>query len=110
MSSQNFFTNVSFCYPFRDYQSRVLRQIEDLLDDQKLHIVAAPGSGKTVLGFEVIRRLNRKTLILVPTINLRNQWKERFFDLFLPHIYKKFFIKIQKNPLFQKTSQQQPKK
>ena len=84
MSSQNFFTNVSFCYPFRDYQSRVLRQIEDLLDDQKLHIVAAPGSGKTVLGLEVIRRLNRKTLILVPTINLRNQWKERFFDLFLP--------------------------
>lgn len=84
MTNENLFTNISFCYPFRDYQSRVLRQIEDLLNDQKLHIVAAPGSGKTVLGLEVIRRLNQKTLILVPTINLRNQWKERFFDLFLP--------------------------
>ncbi len=83
-SGQNLFENISFRYPFRDYQKRVLDQAEQLFNDQKLHIVAAPGAGKTVLGLEVIRRLNQKTLILVPTVNLRNQWKERFLELFLP--------------------------
>ncbi len=83
-SRQNLFGNISFRYPFRDYQKRVLDQAEQLFNDQKLHIVAAPGAGKTVLGLEVIRRLNQKTLILVPTVNLRNQWKARFLELFLP--------------------------
>lgn len=84
MSTEMLFENLAFCYPFRDYQSRVLSQIDYLFQDKKLHIVAAPGSGKTVLGLEVIRQLKQKTLILVPTINLRNQWKDRLFDLFIP--------------------------
>jgi len=84
MISENLFENISFRYPFRDYQRRVLEQASILLDDKKLHIVAAPGSGKTVLGLEVMRRLNHKTLVFVPTINLRTQWKDRFFDLFIP--------------------------
>ncbi len=83
VTDTNLFENVRFCYPFRDYQRRVLEQIDELLGDEKLHVVAAPGSGKTVLGLEVIRRINRKTLILVPTVNLRNQWKQRFLELFL---------------------------
>lgn len=81
---QNLYEEVSFRYPFRDYQRRVLERAEILLQDRKLHIVAAPGSGKTVLGLEMVRRLNQKALILVPAINLRSQWKERFLDLFLP--------------------------
>lgn len=81
---QNLYENISFRYPFRDYQKRVLEQAEFLLQDKKLHIVAAPGSGKTVLGLEMIRRLNQKALILVPTVNLRNQWKDRFLELFVP--------------------------
>jgi superfamily II DNA or RNA helicase len=49
-----------------------------------MHLVAAPGSGKTVLGLEVIRRINKPTLVLAPTITIRDQWVDRLVQLFLP--------------------------
>lgn len=76
-------TSLAFCHPWRPYQARVLEAIESHLDDQKLHIVAAPGAGKTSLGLEVVRRLGNNTLILSPTRIIRNQWLERLGD-FLP--------------------------
>jgi len=76
-------TLLSFRHPWRPYQSRVLEAINAHLDDQKLHIVAAPGAGKTSLGLEVVRRLGHNTLILSPTRIIRNQWLERLND-FLP--------------------------
>ena len=51
---------------WRDYQERVLSNSEKYLADGKLHIVAAPGSGKTTLGIELIRRLGEPCLILSP--------------------------------------------
>jgi DNA or RNA helicases of superfamily II len=77
------FENIGFIYPFRDYQTRVLDQMQHMMKDNKLHVAAAPGAGKTVLGLEVIRRLNKRALIFVPTINLRDQWKERFLGGFI---------------------------
>ncbi len=68
---------------FRSYQERILKKCENMLFDGKLHIVAAPGSGKTVLGLEIVRRLNRPTLILAPSITIREQWQERFFEYFV---------------------------
>lgn len=68
---------------WRDYQKRVLDELQDHLEDKKLHIVAAPGSGKTVLGLEVMRELGKPTLILSPTLTIRNQWIERLFEMFL---------------------------
>ncbi|MDE6075221.1 MAG: DEAD/DEAH box helicase family protein, partial [Clostridia bacterium] len=47
------------------------------------HIVAAPGSGKTVLGLELIVRLKEPCLILSPTTTIRNQWGDRFAEHFL---------------------------
>ena len=35
---------------WRDYQERVLLHAQQYLKDGKIHIVAAPGSGKTTLG------------------------------------------------------------
>jgi superfamily II DNA or RNA helicase len=58
--------------------------LEDYLDDNHLHIIAAPGSGKTVLGLEVLRRINKPALILSPTLAIRDQWVDRFITLFLP--------------------------
>ncbi|MCX2743246.1 DEAD/DEAH box helicase family protein [Mangrovivirga sp. M17] len=78
-----FHAGIKFKYPWRDYQRRVLEQLEDHLSDDHLHIVAPPGSGKTVLGLEVMLRLNRPTLILAPTIAIKNQWITRFCELFL---------------------------
>ncbi|MBN2228453.1 MAG: DEAD/DEAH box helicase family protein [Candidatus Thorarchaeota archaeon] len=75
---------VRFNSSWRPYQARVLRELEDYLDDNRLHVVAAPGSGKTVLGIEVVRRLNGPTLVLAPTLAIRDQWIHRFIELFLP--------------------------
>lgn len=69
---------------FRDYQQAVLDRSERCLKDGKMHIVAAPGSGKTILGLELIRRIGKPALILSPTVTIRQQWGERFAGSFLP--------------------------
>ena len=45
--------------------------------------MAPPGSGKTVLGLEVMLRINRPTIILAPTITIKQQWASRLVKLFL---------------------------
>lgn len=79
----NKFENVHFRGVFRDYQQRVLDHADTYLNDGKINIVAAPGSGKTVLGLELIRRLGEPCMILSPTTSIREQWGARFRDLFL---------------------------
>ncbi|MBE0537870.1 MAG: DEAD/DEAH box helicase family protein, partial [Phycisphaerae bacterium] len=81
---KSFPPNIQFSLPWRDYQARVLEELQAHLDDNHLHIVAAPGSGKTVLGLEVVRRLNRPALILAPSLAIRDQWVDRFVALFCP--------------------------
>ncbi|MDY3362733.1 DEAD/DEAH box helicase family protein [Riemerella anatipestifer] len=75
--------HIKFKYSWRKYQQRVLEQLDKHLEDKHLHIVAPPGSGKTVLGLEVAIRVNQPTLILAPTISIQNQWIHRFCELFL---------------------------
>lgn len=75
--------NISFKYDWRKYQKRVLDELKEHLEDDHLHIIAPPGSGKTVLGLEVALRINKPTLILAPTVAIRNQWIQRFCELFL---------------------------
>lgn len=77
------FTGMRFRWPWRNYQARVLEALEGHLADRRLHVVAAPGSGKTVLGLELFRRLASPTLVLSPTRTIRDQWVERLRD-FLP--------------------------
>lgn len=74
---------ITFKYRWRKYQQRVLDELQEHLTDRHLHVIAPPGSGKTVLGLEVAIRLNQPTLILAPTIAIRNQWIQRFCELFL---------------------------
>lgn len=54
------------------------------MDDKHLHVIASPGSGKTVLGLEVVCRLSKPALILAPTLTIRDQWVQRFCEHFLP--------------------------
>ena len=68
---------------WRSYQKRILDDLDFHLRDDKLHVVAAPGAGKTTLGIEVISRLNRPSLILCPTNTIKNQWKDRIRNSFL---------------------------
>ena len=77
------FKNAKFKWTFRDYQQRVLDNSKKYLKDKKINIVAAPGSGKTILGLELIVRLNSPCIILSPTITIRDQWADRFKEAFL---------------------------
>ncbi|MCL2378737.1 MAG: DEAD/DEAH box helicase family protein [Defluviitaleaceae bacterium] len=78
-----FLENYNFKYPWRKYQADVLAELETHMHDNKLNIVAAPGSGKTILGLEIVRRLNKNVLILSPTLTIKNQWIDRFMTLFV---------------------------
>ena len=68
---------------WRNYQARVLQNADHYMKDGKIHIVAAPGSGKTTLGIELIRRMNGNALILAPSITIREQWVARIEEAFL---------------------------
>ncbi len=78
------FSKVKFKWTFRDYQQAVLDNSRIHLKDKKIHIVAAPGSGKTILGLELVRRQNAPTLIMSPSVTIRQQWGERFIEAYLP--------------------------
>lgn len=68
---------------WRTYQKRILENTDKYLADGKIHIVAAPGSGKTTLGIELIRRIGEPCLILSPSITIRQQWIARMEEGFL---------------------------
>ena len=77
------FEDIHFQGQFRTYQQKILDGADEYLNDGRIHIVAAPGSGKTILGLELIRRLQAPCIILSPTTTIRNQWGERFKESFL---------------------------
>ncbi|MFF5384372.1 DEAD/DEAH box helicase family protein [Pedobacter suwonensis] len=74
---------IKFVSNWRKYQKRMLDHLDDYIANRHLHVIPPPGSGKKVLGLEVAIRLNKPTLIVAPTIAIRNQWIQRFCDLFL---------------------------
>ena len=79
----SFPSNIQFKYNWRKYQKIFLDNFATYLEDQHIHVIAPPGSGKTVLGLEAMLRLNQPTLIIAPTIAIKNQWLQRFTELFL---------------------------
>ena len=75
--------HLSFKGEWRQYQKRILEKSETIMADGHIHLVAAPGSGKTTLGIEFIRRNSNPALILVPTVTIRQQWVDRIREAFL---------------------------
>lgn len=73
---------LEFTGHWRPYQAAVLDKVQEYLDDSKLHLVAAPGSGKTVLGIELVSRLAKPTVIVVPRLNIQRQWVAAIETLF----------------------------
>ena len=69
--------DIKFKYPFRDYQKETLSMLKRYINDKKIHVVAPPGAGKTILALELLLKIGNKTLILVPTIAIKEQWIER---------------------------------
>lgn len=78
------FESVSYRGVFRDYQRNLLRKLEDRLDEHRLNIVTPPGSGKIVVGLEIVRRIGEPCLILSSTDVMRAHWTQQFVESFLP--------------------------
>jgi superfamily II DNA or RNA helicase len=75
-------SQIEFTGTWRDYQQRVLDEFDRHAADERIHVVAAPGSGKTILGLELMRRLGRPALVFAPTRIVRDQWPARLVPLF----------------------------
>ena len=75
--SKNLLKSLQFKFPWRNYQENFLANFTSHISDDHFHVIAPPGSGKTVLGLEIIKRLGKKTLVLAPTLTIRNQWEDR---------------------------------
>ena len=76
------FESLRFQLTWRNYQEKFLDHFNTHLNDNHLHVVAPPGSGKTILGLEMLRRVQKKTIVFAPTLTIRNQWKDRLFSFF----------------------------
>lgn len=76
------FRVVEFQFPWRSYQDKLLKNFDTHIADHHFHVIAPPGSGKTILGLEILRRLGKKTLVLAPTLTIRNQWQDRLQTFF----------------------------
>ena len=65
--------------PLRPYQALALDAFEAdrAAGRRSTHIVAPPGSGKTVVGLEIVRRLDRPALVLAPTATIQAQWADK---------------------------------
>ena len=68
---------------WRNYQKQVLDNFQEYQSDGHVHLVAAPGSGKTTIGIELIARFDKPALVLVPTVTIREQWVDRIRQAFL---------------------------
>lgn len=79
----NYSNILQFKGKWRNYQARVLANAQKYIADGRIHIVAAPGSGKTTLGIELIARMKEPALVLTPSITIRQQWAARIEEGFL---------------------------
>ena len=70
------FEELSFGGEWRRYQRAALAAFERDLKhgNTNTHIVAPPGSGKTLLGVELIRRVGKRALVLAPNQAIQQQW------------------------------------
>ncbi|MFD6700809.1 MULTISPECIES: DEAD/DEAH box helicase [unclassified Microbacterium] len=64
-----------FTGTLRTYQAQVLAKLPPGSGDQ-LHIVAPPGSGKTLLGLLLAAREGGRALVLAPSTTIREQWAQ----------------------------------
>ena len=74
--------NTTFKYDWRTYQKKILDNMDDYLHDNHLHISAPPGSGKTILGLEIMLRLGEPTLIVAPTLAIKTNGFRDFVSFF----------------------------
>lgn len=78
-------SELAFRFPLRKYQKEILDLVHKKIEngEQEIHIVAPPGSGKTIIGLQLISTFKCPSLILSPNTTIQSQWKQKV-DLFMP--------------------------
>ena len=73
------FTALKLRGELRPYQRLALDAFEAdrAAGHRSTHLVAPPGSGKTVVGLEIVRRLAQPALVLAPTGTIATQWSDK---------------------------------
>ncbi len=72
------FSDLHFRYSFWRYQEMILEVVaQKAATEDKFHIVAPPGSGKTIVGLELVRRFACPAVIFAPTTTIQTQWQEK---------------------------------
>jgi len=77
-----------FQYPFWRYQQMILEVVARQSGERiattrpgepqgRFHIVAPPGSGKTIVGLELVHRFGRPAIIFAPTTTIQVQWRDK---------------------------------
>ena len=64
----------------RDYQKQALDAW--ILNGQRGVIISPTGSGKTIIGMKAICLLNTPTIVIVPTLDLLDQWRTKLKEEF----------------------------
>lgn len=89
MNTTAFEPFLKFKFPFRTHQSMILERFNQELMKKKqgeplrFHVVAPPGSGKTIIGIELAIRLRRPALIVCPNTAIQGQWANKV-GMFMP--------------------------
>ncbi|MBZ0187192.1 MAG: DEAD/DEAH box helicase family protein, partial [Candidatus Obscuribacterales bacterium] len=83
-SDNSWFDQLNFQYPLRKYQSDIIELCNKKLanGEKELHIVAPPGSGKTIIGLQIISQFKCPSLVICPNTTIQSQWAQKL-DLFL---------------------------
>jgi superfamily II DNA or RNA helicase len=82
--ARRFYDALDFRYEWRKYQRLVLDLFEHRNPTKRtFHIVAPPGSGKTLVGIEIARRLGSPAVTFSPTTTIQEQWRDKV-ELFIP--------------------------
>ncbi len=84
----NIFDEMKFKYEFRKHQQMMLDKFDQKLKTNRskvfrFHLVSPPGSGKTIVGLEIAKRLGAPALVICPNTTIQGQWADKF-KMFLP--------------------------
>jgi superfamily II DNA or RNA helicase len=79
-------TGAGYVHTFRRYQQLALDAFElsRALGRERCYVVMPPGSGKTVVGLEIARRLGRRTVVFGPNTAIQSQWAAQWLDFSPP--------------------------
>jgi len=70
----------------RDYQTKA---VDALVTSAQGYVVAPPGSGKTWIGAAAAGAVGLRTLVLVPTIDILDQWVKAFLSVLDLHVARR---------------------